>query len=203
MAIIETVYLDTPHLRQVRKGSEILKQGGVAICPTDTFYSLVADLRHKKAVDKIVSIKESIKKKTLSFICEDIKGAAQWVEISNENYRIMKRVLPGPYTFILPVSKGVPRAVVDKRKLIGVRIPNCNFTLSLVEELGAPLLATTLPAKQPEFVDMESCFEEYLPKVDIIFSGGNNYSGFSSIVDLSKLRPEIIREGIGDVGCFK
>ncbi len=203
MATIETIYLETPHLRKIKKGSDILRRGGVAICPTDTFYSIVADLRHKKAVDRIVSIKESTKKKTLSCICEDIKGAAQWVEISNENYRMMKRLLPGPYTFILPVSKEVPRAVVDKRKLIGVRIPDCKFTLSLVSELGAPLLATTLPVENPELADMDECFKEYLSKVDIIFNGGNNYSGSSSIVDLSKLRPEIIREGIGDTECFK
>ena len=177
-----------------------IKEGAVFIHPTDTIYGLGADILNKQAIEKILKIKKASKNKLLSFICKDLQNISKWGHISNKAFRIMRRTLPGPYTFILPASNEVPKNILQKRRTVGIRIPNSEVAHCIVEELGRPLLSTSIPKGEEEFfTDPEEIAELYKYEIDLILDAGIMPTKPSTIVDFSIDPPEIIREGAGDI----
>ena len=200
---VQTVYVDTPHRKQIMHAVKILERGGVIIYPTDTIYGLAADVMNKSAIAKILEIKKASSQKLLSFICDDLQSVSDWANVSNNAFRVMKRVLPGPYTFILPPTKGVPKSILEKRKTIGVRIPDSPVARAIVEELGRPLISTSVPKGQDDyFTDPDEMADQFRGQVDLLLDGGVRPNLPSTIVDFTSEPPEIIREGAGDVDAL-
>lgn len=192
-----------PQLRYINKAVNVLKSGGVIIYPTDTVYGIGCDIFNKDALDRIFSIKHDGVTKLFSFVCSDLKDIAKYAKVSDYAYRTMKRLLPGPYTFILPAAKLVPKQLWTKRKTVGIRIPKHSVALRLVAELGNPIISTSTTNRKGELIvdpiEIKSIFKS---QVDLMLSQGGLGNKPSSIIDLSGERPEIIREGAGDVSMF-
>ena len=200
---VQTVYVDSPHRKQVRYAVDILLRGGVIVYPTDTVYGLAADIFNKDAISKIFKIKKISKQKRLSFICPDLKDISRWAHIPNNVYRIMRRVLPGKYTFILPASKEVPKLILQKRKTVGIRVPDSEVARDITLELGRPLLSTSVPKAADEFhTDPDEIAERYKYEIDLLLDAGVLTDIPSTVVDFSVNPPEIIREGAGDVSAL-
>jgi len=188
--------------KQILRAVEILEKGGVIVYPTDTIYGLAADILNKEAVSRIFKIKKVSKQKLLSFIFSDFKDIAIWAHIPTNAYRIMKRVLPGKYTFILPASNEVPRSLLHlhKRKTIGIRVPDATIARSLVKSLGRPLLSTSVPkGSDGFFTNPSEIVDQYQHDVDLLLDGGVTPNIPSTVVDFTVSPPEILREGAGDI----
>lgn len=197
------VYPDTPHRRVVLKAVEIIKKGGVIVYPTDTVYGLGCDLYNKKALDRIVQIKKLQSKKPLSFILPDLKNISHYAHVPDHAYKVMKRVTPGAYTFILTATKEVPKLMLQKRKTVGIRIPDTPLALQIIEELGNPILSTSVPLGEDDFyTDPDEIFASYGNQLDLILDAGITYNNPSTIIDFTGDEPEIIREGSGDVNAL-
>ncbi len=193
----------TPQLRFINKAVEVLKTGGVIIYPTDTVYGLGCDIFDKKALDRIYDIKHEAGTKLFSFICPDLKDISKYAKVSDYAYKSMKKVLPGPYTFVLPAAREVPKKLWTKRKTVGIRIPDNHIALSLTKELGHPIVSTSVTKRNGELLfDPEEIHSIFNPHVDLMLSSGALEGKPSSIIDLSGEKPEIIREGAGDVSLF-
>ncbi len=194
---------DTPQIRYITKAVEILKQGGVIIYPTDTVYGIGCDIFNKDALERIFTIKNDNNSKLFSFVCSDLKDISKYAKVSDYAYKSMKHLLPGPYTFILPAAKQVPKKLWSKRKTVGIRVPNNSVTLKLVELLGNPIISTSTTNRKGEVLydpfDIKNIFDS---QVDIMLSIGNLPGSPSSVIDLSEEMPEVIREGAGDVSMF-
>ena len=194
---------DTPQQRFINKAIKILKEGGIIIYPTDTVYGIGCDIFNKAALEKIFNIKNDGITKLFSFVCSDLKDIAKYAKVSDYAYRTMKRLLPGPYTFILPAAKQVPKSLWSKRKTVGIRIPNHPIALKLVAELENPIISTSTTTRKGKLVldpvEIKSIFEN---QVDLMLSQGGLSGKLSSIVDLSGESPEVVREGAGDVSFF-
>jgi len=202
MMILE-INPQNPQKRLVRRAVEILSKGGIIAYPTDTYYGIGCDILNKKAIARVYQLKRRSKHKPFSFICSDLKNISQYAQITNYAYKTMKRLLPGPYTFILKGSRLVPKIMLTKRKTAGIRVPDHAICLAIVRELGHPILSTS--ATDPDGVILESLveIEERLGHaLDLIISGGPVPSKPSSVVSLIDDAPEIIREGQGEVGVF-
>ncbi|MDP4115743.1 MAG: L-threonylcarbamoyladenylate synthase [Bacteroidota bacterium] len=195
---------ESPQIRFINKAVEVLKEGGVIIYPTDTLYGIGCDIFNKDALERIFYIKNDGISKLFSFVCSDLKDISKYAKVSDNAYKIMKKLLPGPYTFILPASKLVPKTLWTKRQTVGIRIPNHQVTLDLVKELGNPIISTSTTNRKGEVIlnpdDIRNIFAN---SVDLMLGSGNLLSKPSSIVDLSNEVPEIIREGAGDVNIFR
>jgi len=195
---------ESPQIRFINKAVEVLKEGGVIIYPTDTLYGIGCDIFNKAALERIFYIKNDGISKLFSFVCSDLKDISKYAKVSDNAYKIMKKLLPGPYTFILPASKLVPKTLWTKRQTVGIRIPNHQVTLDLVKELGNPIISTSTTNRKGEVIlnpdDIRNIFAN---SVDLMLGSGNLLSKPSSIVDLSNEVPEIIREGAGDVNIFR
>lgn len=193
-----------PQLRFINKAVEVLKSGGIIIFPTDTYYGLGCDLFNKDGLEQILSIKGESETKLLSFICSDLKDISKYAKISDYAYRTMKRLLPGPYTFILPANKVVPKKLWSKRKTVGIRVPNHAVTLQIVKELGNPMITTSTTTRLGEpIIDPLEIKSIFNSRVDLMLSSDNMSFNPSSVIDLSQEEPQIIREGSGDVSLFK
>lgn len=193
----------TPHVKQILPAVKILKNGGVIVYPTDTIYGMAADIFNKGAVSKIFKIKKVSKQKRMSLIFADLKRIADWVHVPTPVFRIMRRVLPGQYTFILPASKEVPKSVLQKRREIGIRVPDNEVSRLLVEELGRPLLSTSVPKGADDFfTDPDEIAERFMHEIDLILDTGVMPNIPSSVVDFTVDPPEILREGAGDVSAL-
>lgn len=202
-AEIQIVDQYVPHSTQILHAVEILKSGGVIIYPTDTIYGMAVDIRHKGAIERLFKIKKMDRHKLLSFVCNDLQTVSQWAFISNSAFRVMRRVLPGPYTFILPASRGVPRTILAKRQTIGIRIPDSPVALQLVQELGAPLLSTSVPRGSDDFhTDLAEISAAFAERVDLILNAGELIDIPSTVVDFTTDPPQIIREGAGEVAAL-
>ena len=189
----------TPHRRILEKAAAILKyEDGVCVYPTDTVYGMGVCAVNPKAVDRIGKILEKDKTRLFSFICSDFTQMSRYVKIGNAHYRLMKRLLPGPYTFILPATNYVPKKVTPKRKTVGVRIPNNVACLELVKLLGEPLANTSINMPEGLRGDPESFEPAIRHNVDIMLDMGplENPTG-STIIDLTGPQPAIIRYGKG------
>ncbi len=203
MAEIQVVDIYNPDREQILHAVDILKKGGVIVYPTDTIYGLAADILNKEAVLKIFKIKKVSKQKLLSLIFADFNGVADWAHVSNGAFRMMRRVLPGQYTFVLPAAKGLPKVFVQKRTTIGVRVPDSQVTRRLVEALGRPLLSTSVPKGADDFFTVpQEIAENYEHEISLIFDGGVMPNLPSTVIDFSKEPPEILREGAGDVDAL-
>ena len=197
---LQSVEYYTPHRKQILHAVKVLQNGGVIVYPTDTIYGLAADIMNKEAVNRIFKIKKVSKQKLLSLICGDIQEVSNWAHVSNHAYRVMKKVLPGAYTFILPASKEVPKSILEKRKTVGIRIPDCAVSMALVEVLGRPMLSTAVPKGADDyFTDPNDIAEMYKYDLDLVLDGGIMPMAPSTVVDFTQEPPQILREGSGDV----
>ena len=193
-----------PQLRLIRKVVACLQTGGIIIYPTDTYYGLGCDIMNKKAIEKIYKLKQRDQKKPFSFICSDLKNISEYAKVSNYAYKTMKRLLPGPYTFVLEGSKLVPKIMLTLRKTAGIRVPDHPICLSLVKELGHPIISTTAPFPAGRVLSDPSLISEGLgSQIDIAIDGGPVQGGPSSVVSLIQDIPVVIREGLGDVSIFQ
>ena len=184
---------------------DILKKGGVIVYPTDTIYGLAADILNKEAISRIFRIKKVSRQKLLSLIFADFGDIANWAHVPNRAYRIMRRVLPGKYTFILPASREVPRSIIhlQKRRTMGIRIPDSDVAQNLVTHLGRPMLSTSVPKGSDDFfTNPQEIAEQYRYQVDLILDKGIMPNIPSTVVDFSVNPPEILREGAGDVSAL-
>jgi len=194
------VHPDNPQSRSVKTIAECLADGGVIIYPTDTIYGLGCDIFQHKAVERICRIKHiDPAKAQLSFICYDLSDLSRYTKsIDTPLYRLLKSYLPGPYTFILPASKEVPRILKSKKDTIGLRIPDNNIAREIVRELSHPILSTSLPGEMvEEYTDPELIYENFKNQVDIVVDGGIGGMLASTIVDCTQDELRLIRQGLG------
>jgi len=193
-----------PQVRLIRKVVELLQAGGIVVYPTDTYYGIGCDLLNPRAIERIYQLKRRDRSKPFSFICSDLTNISQYAKVSNYAYRTMKRLLPGPYTFILEGSKLVPKIMLTKRKTAGIRVPDNAICLALVGELGHPIITTSAMAGEGEgFHDASLIHDHFGRQVDAVIEGGAVSGEPSSVVSLIGDMPEIIRRGAGDVSLFE
>ncbi len=193
-----------PQLRLIRKVVEVLEKGGVIGYPTDTIYGVGCDLFNPEAIRKIHRLKKIEGNKPLSFICSDLKDISKYAYVSNYAYKMMKRLLPGPYTFVLKATKLVPKIAMTRQKTVGIRIPDNKICLSLVRELKHPIISTSVYKPDESLYNNPSEIEERFGKqLDLVVDGGVIVSEHSSIVDLTGESPRVIRKGKGDVSLFE
>lgn len=202
--MIVTINAKNPQKRLIRKVVDILEQGGVIGYPTDTIYGVGCDLFNPEAIQKIHRLKKIEDKKPLSFICSDLKDISHYAFVSNYAYKIMKRVLPGAYTFILKATKFVPKIALTRQKTVGIRIPDNRICLALVKELGHPIISTSV-SKPNEglFNDPAQIEERFGTRLDLVIDGGVIVAEHSSIIDLTGDFPKVIRPGKGDLSLFQ
>lgn len=195
------VHPDNPNPRHLKTIVECLKDGGIIIYPTDTVYGLGCDITQHKAIERIARIKQIDPKKAhFSFICYDLSHLSDYAKsVDTPIFRMLKKALPGPYTFILPASRLVPRLLKTKKDTVGIRVPDNNICRTIVKELGNPLMSTTLPIEDyvEEYTDPEIIYEKFGKQVDIVVDGGPGGMAFSTVVDCTGAEPVLIREGIG------
>lgn len=197
------LFEDNPNDRDILKVVEVLKNGGVIVYPTDTIYAIGCDINNVKAVQRVCQLK-GIKpeKANFSMICRDLSNIAAYAKVSNEVFKVMKHNLPGPFTFVLPATSKLPNVMMNKRKSIGIRIPDNFIVMSIVEELGNPLLTTSVKAEDDivEYLtDPELIHEQYEKKVDLVIDGGYGHNVASTVVDCTGDTIDIIRQGIGEL----
>ncbi len=194
------IHPDNPQPRLISQVAECLKDGGVIIYPTDTIYGLGCDIMQPKAVEKICRIKGvDPRKAMLSFICKDLSHLSVYTKsIATPLYRTLKQYLPGPYTFILPASKLVPKILQNKKSTIGLRIPDNTICQQILEALGNPLLSASLPGEMvEEYTDPEVIYEKLGHQVDFVIDGGAGGMVPSTIIDCSTDNWEVTRQGLG------
>ena len=191
-----------PESRKIKKVVEVLKKGGVIIYPTDTVYGIGCDIMSKSAVERVCSIRRlDPEKAMLSIICSDMSQISDYtVQIDNALFRLLKQHLPGPYTFVLKANNDVPKLFKNRKKTIGIRIPDHPVVKAIVEELGHPILTTSLKSDDEileYFTNPLDFADEFEHQVDIIIDGGNCGNKPSTLIDCSKGEPELIRPGAG------
>jgi tRNA threonylcarbamoyl adenosine modification protein (Sua5/YciO/YrdC/YwlC family) len=192
-----------PQPRLIAQVVEILKQGGVIAYPTDTTYGIGCSILNKKALERIYRIKQRERNKPVSFICADLSEISSYARVSNFAFKSMKRLLPGPYTFVLEASRIVPDLLMTRQKTVGIRVPDNAICLAIVRELGHPIVTTSAnlsgdePLGDPFLVD-----EELGSQLDLVVDGGILTAEVSSVVSLVGDTPEILRQGIGDISVF-
>ena len=192
-----------PQHRFIAKAVKMLKEGGVIIYPTDTVYGIGCDIFNKTALERIFQIKNDTNTKLFSFVCSDLKDIAKYARVSDYAYRMMKHLLPGPYTFILPAAKIVPKTLWTKRKTVGIRVPNNPIALQLVQDVGNPIISTSVTNRKGEIMNDPAVIKVVFDnQVDLMLSAGPGNNTPSSIIDLSEDSPEVIRQGAGDVSLF-
>lgn len=199
------IHPETPSQRQVQRVAEILRNDGIIIYPTDTVYALGWSINNHKAEERITQIRQDKKKRTsFSLICKDLSQASDYTKpVDKSTFKLLKHNLPGPFTFLLPASNKVPRIYGGKKNVVGIRIPDNNIPLAIVEELGHPIMTTSLHNMDDELIDHmadpQLIFEKYDKQVDVIIDGGVGNMDGSTVVDCSNSEPTIVREGIGNL----
>jgi len=190
-----------PNPRHIRTIVDTLQNGGIIIYPTDTIYGLGCDIFQPKAIERIARIKQiDPAKANFSFVCRDLSDLSKYTKsISTPLYRLLKNYLPGPYTFILPASKEVPKILKSKKNTIGIRIPKNNIACAIIENLGHPILSTSLPGEMvEEYTDPELIYENFKDNVDIVVDGGIGGTVPSTVIDCTKEPYELVRMGAGE-----
>jgi tRNA threonylcarbamoyl adenosine modification protein (Sua5/YciO/YrdC/YwlC family) len=194
---------DNPQPRLIAKVGDVLKQGGIIAYPTDTYYGIGCDIMNKKAIERIYQIRQRNRNKPFSFICSGLKNISRYAKVSNYAYKTMKRLLPGPYTFVLEGSKLVPKIMLTKRRTAGIRVPENAICLALVEELDNPIISTSAAGQDGEIFDDPSLLHDYFsPRIDLVIDGGPVPGNPSSVISLIGDSPEVLRAGLGDVEEF-
>jgi tRNA threonylcarbamoyl adenosine modification protein (Sua5/YciO/YrdC/YwlC family) len=204
MTLLE-INSENPQPRLISQAVDCLRQGGIICYPTDTVYGIGCDIFSQKAVKRIYQIKKRPAHKPFSFMCADLKDLSKYCYVSNTAYRLMKKNLPGAYTFILPTLKIVPKILTTKQKTVGIRVPDNAICRALIEELGNPILTTSATTgDEPEPLAEAFEIEDRLGKqLDVIIDGGAVYPAPSSVISLVDAEIEIIRHGKGDVSEFE
>lgn len=197
------IYPDNPNPKAVNQAVEVLRAGGLVIYPTDTVYGLGCDITNSRALEKLARIKGiKLEKANWSFICADLSNLSDYVrQIDTRTFKILKRALPGPYTFILPGSNSLPKDF-KKKKTVGIRVPDNTIARALVEALGHPIVSTSIHDEDDVIeytTDPELIFEKWGGLVDLVIDGGYGDNIASTIIDLSGPEPKVIREGKGDL----
>ncbi|CAZ98259.1 L-threonylcarbamoyladenylate synthase [Zobellia galactanivorans] len=206
MAEFIKIYKDNPNPKEVKRVVDVLRKGGLIIYPTDTVYGLGCDITNSRALEKIARIKGiKLAKANWSFICADLSNLSDYVrQIDTATFKILKRALPGPYTFILPGNNNLPKDF-KKRKTVGIRVPDNTIARALVEGLGNPIVSTSIRDDDDllEYTtDPELIFEKWENLVDIVIDGGYGDNVASTVIDLSNGEAEVVREGKGDIDIF-
>jgi tRNA threonylcarbamoyl adenosine modification protein (Sua5/YciO/YrdC/YwlC family) len=202
--MIMTINPRNPQIRLIRKVVDVLKEGGVIGYPTDTIYGVGCDLFNPEAIRKIHRIKKIEGNKPLSFICSDLKDISRYAYVSNYAYKMMKRLLPGAYTFILNATKLVPKIAMTRQKTVGIRIPDNKICLALVKGVGHPIISTSVYKLDENLYNDPSEIEERFGKqLDLVIDGGVIVAEHSSMIDLTDDSPKVIRRGKGDVSPFQ
>lgn len=195
---------ENPQIRYIKRAVEIMRKGGVIIYPTDTVYGLGCDIYNHEAVKRIYEIKNESETKLFSFICPDLKDISKYAKVSDYAYKTIKKLAPGPYTFVLPAAREVPKKLWTKRKTVGIRIPDSPIALMLAKELGNPIISTSTTTRLGKRLsnpdEIRAIFDF---SVDLMLGDGIHSNESSSIIDLSGEEPEIIREGAGDLSMFQ
>ena len=197
------IHPENPQPRLIKQVVESLQKGGIIIYPTDTVYGLGCDILQQKAVERICRIKQvDPKKAQLSFVCSDLSHLSDFTKpLANPTYRLLKDYLPGPYTFILPASKMVPKILQSKKDTIGLRIPANNIAMAIIKELGRPILSASLPGEMVEdYTDPEIMYENFVHEVEYVIDGGIGGVIPSTVIDCTGDEPVLIREGLGEWG---
>ncbi len=199
------VHPDNPQLRLIKQAAQIIHGGGIVALPTDSCYALVCHLDDKAAVEKLRRIRGIDEKHHLTLLCRDLSEISTYARVDNKQFRLMKAVTPGPYTFILEATREVPRRLSHpSRKTIGLRVPQNTITEMLMAELGQPLLGTTLilPGDDDPLTDPEMVLERLGKQVDLVIDGGACRLEPTTVVDLTGDEPELIRRGCGDCAAL-
>ncbi len=199
------INIDNPQERLITKVIDILKKGGIIAYPTDTYYGIGCDIMNKKAIEKIYRLTNRKKNKPFSFLCSGMKNINQYAQISNYAYKTMKRLLPGPYTFILKGSKLVPKIMLTKRKTAGIRVPDHPICINILKNMPNPIINTSAKNRENgSFFTNPSLIHDYFKDmIDIVIDGGNIIGEPSSVVSIIDDTPEIIRKGKGDISIFE
>ena len=203
MAEFIKIYPDNPSEAAIAKVVKVLKEGGLVIYPTDTVYGLGCDITNTKALERIARIKGvKLEKANFSFICHDLSNLSDYVkQIDTATFKILKRALPGPYTFILPGSTNLPKEF-KKKTTVGIRVPDNSIALEIVRQLRNPIVSTSIHDEDEVIeytTDPELIFEKWQNLVNMVIDGGYGDNTASTIIDLSGHEPIVIREGKGDV----
>ena len=194
------IHPENPQARQLTMVKNCLETGGIIAYPTDTIYGLGCSILHHDAVEKICAVKKvDPEKANLSFICADLSDLSLYAKsIDNSLFRILKKALPGPFTFILPASKDVPKIVQSRKKTIGLRIPDNLIALSIIKTLGHPILSASFPGQEvEEYTDPEIIYENWGKQIDMVVDGGIGGITPSTVVDCTTDNYEVIRQGAG------
>ena len=203
MAEFIKIYDENPNPKEVKRVVEVLKNGGLVIYPSDTVYALGCDINNKRALERIAKIKGvRLEKANLSFICEDLSNLSDYVkQIDTSTFKLLKRALPGPYTFILPGNNNLP-SVFKKKKEVGIRVPDHSITQAIVHGLGNPIVSTSIKDEDEVIeytTDPELIYEKWRNLVDLVVDGGYGGNVASTVIDLTGDEPSLIREGKGSL----
>lgn len=206
MAEFVKIYPENPNPRAIKQVVDVLRQGGLIIYPTDTVYGLGCDITNHRALERVAQIKGvKLEKANFSFVCYDLSNLSDYVkQIDTSTFKILKRALPGPYTFVLPGAKTLPSSF-KKKKTVGIRVPDNSITLEIVKTLGNPIISTSIYDEDEilEYTtDPELILEKWDKLVDLVVDGGYGGNEPSTIIDLSEGEPIIIREGKGHLDIF-
>lgn len=201
------IYNENPNPKAIQQAVDILKRGGVIIYPTDTVYGIGCDITNQKAIEKVCQIRGlNPTKANLSFICYDLTDISQYTKpFDTPVFRVLKKALPGPFTFIFNASGQVPKLLSSKKKTVGIRVPDNNIVREIVRELGNPIVTASIH-DEDEIIeystDPELIFEKYQDKVDLVIDGGYGDHTASTVIDVTNGDFEVIREGKGDLGQY-
>ncbi|WP_417882321.1 L-threonylcarbamoyladenylate synthase [Xanthomarina gelatinilytica] len=206
MADFIKIYEENPNPKEIAKVVKVLKAGGLIIYPTDTVYGLGCDINNVKALERVARIKNvKLEKSNFSFICEDLSNLSDYVkQIDTSTFKILKRALPGPYTFILPGAKSLPHPF-KKKKTVGIRVPNNSIAIEIVKQLGNPIISTSIHDDDEVLeytTDPELIYEKWKDIVDLVIDAGYGDNHASTVIDLSEGDPIIVREGKGSLEIF-
>jgi tRNA threonylcarbamoyl adenosine modification protein (Sua5/YciO/YrdC/YwlC family) len=189
-----------PQPRHIARAVAILEAGGVIAYPTDTYYALGCDLFQKKAIERLAQLKRRDAKKPFAFLCADLGEVAKYARVSNEHYRLMRRILPGPYTVVLEATRLVPRTALTRQRNVGIRVPAAPIAIALVNALGRPLATTSAAMPEEEvLIDARDIQEQLGHGIDLILDGGAILNEPSTVLDLTGLVPVVLREGKGKI----
>jgi tRNA threonylcarbamoyl adenosine modification protein (Sua5/YciO/YrdC/YwlC family) len=189
-----------PQPRHIARAASVLRDGGIVSYPTDTYYALGCDLFQKKALERLAALKRRDHRKPFAFLCSDLGEVARYGIISNENYRLMRRLLPGPYTVILEATRLTPRTSLTRQRQVGVRVPDAPVAIALVKALGRPLATTSasLPGEEP-LIDAADIQQHLGHGIDLVLDGGVILNQPSTVLDLTGPSPVVLREGKGRI----
>lgn len=200
------IHPDNPQARLINQAVEIIQKGGVIVYPTDSGYALGCGIGDKHAMDRIVAIRKLPENHNFTLVCSDLSEISTYAMVNNQAYRLIKNNVPNPYTFILTATKELPRRLMTKRKTIGLRVPNNNIALALLQALGEPILSCSLMLPNVEdktLSDPDEIHDLLAHQVDLVIHGGYLGESPTTVIDLSEDNPTIIREGSGDPTPFQ